>query len=99
MEVDKRKALVETLTKMGINPYDNEIELNYKQVLELREALKTEYNIDVVIKTDIDEVLFEKSVDEIPSIKEPILEYCEIPLSGREKRRERRKLDRLMKKN
>lgn len=94
-KIDKEKALVDTLTKMGINPYDEEIQLNYQQVLELRDSLKKEYGIDVVIKTDIDEMLSHETNDF--AINEPHLSYCGTPPDGRERRRERRKLERLQK--
>lgn len=95
---DKKKALVDTLTKMGINPYDKEIELNYNQVLELRETLKKEYDMDVVIKTDIDEMLSDETLDDFVFTKKPALEYCGTPPDGRERRRERRRLERLQRK-
>lgn len=99
MRSDARKAaLIAALTSLGINPYDKEIELNYEQVLELRKTLKEEYDIDVVIKTDIDEMLSKDSLEEFVFTKKPEMEFIGTPPDGKAKRRERRRLERLQKK-
>lgn len=98
MESDKTKAIIEALTKLGINPYDEEIELNYEKVLELRKTLKEEYDIDVVIKTDIEEMLSKAPIEEFVITKKPEMEFCGNPPDGKARRRERRRLERLQNK-
>lgn len=99
MEKDERKnAIVEVLTKMGINPYDKEINLNYEQVLELRKTLKEEYDIEVNIKQSDEFEELRTSMKEFILDKKPAMEICGTPPDGKARRRERRRLERLQNK-
>ena len=83
---------------MGID-IEHGTELTLEKATELVRVLKEEYGIEVHIKQDD---VFEKlktSMDYIVLEKKPALEYCGTPPDGKARRRERRRQERMKRKN
>lgn len=93
-----KKAWIEALASIGINLDGDKKKLTIEQVGELQKILKEKYDIDVVIKTDFEEMLEKTVLEQLTMPKEPKLEFCGNPPDGKARRRERRRLERLQKK-
>lgn len=95
---DKRKALIAACSTMGID-IEHGTELTLEKATELVRVLKEEYDIEVHIK-QVDE--FEKlktSMDYLVLENKPALEFFGTPPDGKARRRERRRLERMKRKN
>lgn len=91
-----KKELIEVLSSIGINIDEKKITI--EQAEELQKILKEDYDIDVAIKTDFEEMLEKPILEQLTMPKEPKLEFCGNPPDGKARRRERRRLERLQKK-
>lgn len=68
--------------------------VSLEQATELSKVLKEEYGIDtVVVNKEREEI--KTAMNELTFESKPSLEFCGTPPDGREKRRERRRLERL----
>lgn len=93
---DIEKALIAACATIGID-IGHSKEISHEQVTELSKILKDEYGIDISIVNRELEVL-QTSMEKFIFTKKPALEFCGTPPDGRERRRERRKQERLLRK-
>lgn len=93
---NKRKALIAACTTMGID-IENGTEVSLKEAIELAKVLKEEYGIETVMVNKEQEEL-KTSMGEFVLENKPAMEFCGTPPDGKERRRERRRLERLQKK-
>lgn len=97
MRSDVRKACIAALTSLGINLDDRERKITLQEVGELQRILKEEYDIEVNIKQFDEFEELRTSMKEFVLDKKPTMEICGTPPDGKERRRERRRLERLQK--
>lgn len=93
-------ALTEACATLGIN-VEHETKISLEQATKLIKILKEEYGIDAHIasqKKD-EEAELKASMEEYIIEKKPALEFCGTPPDGKQRRKERRALERKSKKN
>lgn len=95
---DKRKALIAACSNMGID-IEHGTEITLEKATELVRVLKEEYDIEVHIKQDDEFQNLKTSMDYLVLEKKPALEYCGTPPDGKARRRERRRKERMKRKN
>lgn len=93
---DKRKALIASLNAIGFNRGDK---LSVSQIEELERIMKDEYGIEVHIKEDDELERLKTSMKTYVLENKPALEFCGTPPNGKARRRERRRLERMKRKN
>lgn len=95
---DKIKALIAACSTMGID-IEHGTELTIEKVTELVRVLKEEYDIEVHINQDDQFEKLKTSIDYLVLENKPALEFCGTPPDGKARRRDRRRLERMKRKN
>lgn len=95
---DKRKALIAACSTMGID-IEHGTELTIEKATELVRVLKEEYDIEVHINQDDQFEKLKTSMDYLVLENKQALEFCGTPPDGKARRRERRRLERMKRKN
>lgn len=90
-------ALTAARSTMGID-IENGTEVSLEEATKLGKFLKEEYGINTVVVNKGQEKL-KASMEEYIIEKKPALEFCGTPPDGKQRRRERRALERKSKKN
>lgn len=95
---DKRKALIAACSTIGID-IKHGTELTLEKATELVRILKEEYDIEIHINQDDQFEKLKTSIDYLVLENKPALEFCSTPPDGKARRRERRRLERMKRKN